>query len=173
MTTSARVASVIAGIAIVAGAASYVVVQARGLFPPEVQIQNEDYAEARRHFRTRLLRQGASPQREVIALRRPEYVDEVEYPSGPLRLKAWIGGHRQADPKLPAVLFLHGGFEFGAADWDMALPYWETGFVVMVPMLRGENGQRGTFSFLYDEVDDVVAAADYLSQQPVVDPAGL
>ena len=60
-------------------------------------------------------------------------------------------------------------FEFGAADWDMAVPYWEAGFVLMVPMLRGENGQPGTFSFLYDEVDDVLAAAAYLAQQPGVD----
>lgn len=169
MTTRALVASVVAGLAILGGAAGYAVVQSHRLFAPEVQIQTEDYAEARRHFRTRLLREGASPQREVIALRPPQYVDEVEFPSGALRLKAWISGQRDSGQKLPAVLFLHGGFEFGAADWDMAVPYWEAGFVVMVPMLRGENGQQGTFSFLYDEVDDVLAAAEYLGKQPGVD----
>ena len=170
MTTRALVASLAAGIAILGGAAGYVALQPRPLFDPEVQIQSEDYAETRRHFRTRLLREGPSPQRDVLTLRPPDYVDEVEFPSGGLRLKAWLSGHRQTDEKLPAVLFLHGGFEFGAADWDMALPYWEAGFVVMVPMLRGENGQLGTFSFLYDEVDDVLAAAEYLGSQPAVDP---
>jgi dienelactone hydrolase len=169
MRTRAVVASVVAGLAILAGTAGYVAVQSRRLFAPEVQIQTEDYVDARKHFRTTLLREAASPQRDVVTLRPPDYVDEVEYPSGSLRLKAWISGHRQADHKLPAVLFLHGGFELGAADWDMALPYWEAGFVVMVPMLRGENGQMGTFSFLYDEVDDVLAAADYLGKQPSVD----
>jgi dienelactone hydrolase len=171
MTTRARVASIVAGIAIIGAAASYVAVQSRPLFEPEVQVQDEDYAAARRHFRTTLLREGGSPQREVIALRPPDYVDVVEYPSSGLLLKAWLSGHRQTGQKLPAVLFLHGGFELGAADWDMAVPYWEAGFVLMVPMLRGENGQRGTFSFLYNEVDDVLAAADYLSRQPAVDPA--
>jgi hypothetical protein len=52
----------------------------------------------------------------------------------------------------------------------MAVPFWEAGFVVMVPMLRGENGHGGDFTFLYDEVDDVLAAASFLAQQPTVDP---
>ena len=171
MRTSGVAASAIAGVVILAGAASYIAVQPRGLFEPEVQIQDEDYAETRSQFSTRLLREGPSPQREVIALSRPAYVDEVEFRSGTRQLKAWMSGHDGASQKLPAVLFLHGGFEFGAADWDMALPYWEAGFVVMAPMLRGENGQTGTFSFLYDEVDDVLAAGEFLSNHPSVDPS--
>jgi dienelactone hydrolase len=166
MTTRARVAAILAAFAIVTAAAGYVALQPRGLLDPEVQVQSEDYAAARRHFRTRLTRQGPSPQRDVVALSRPAYVEAVTYAPG---LNAWIAGHQQATQKLPAVLFLHGGFEFGASDWDMAVPYWQAGFVVMAPMLRGENGQAGTFSFLYDEVDDVLAAADYLSKQPSVD----
>jgi dienelactone hydrolase len=171
MRTRGVVASVIVGGLLLAGTASYVALRPRGLFEPEVQIQHEDYAETRKHFSTRLLREGSSPQRDVIALRPPGYVDVVEFRSGAQQLKAWMSGHRDARRKLPAVLFLHGGFEFGAADWDMALPYWKAGFVVMAPMLRGENGQPGTFSFLYDEVDDVLAAGEFLSKHPAVDPA--
>jgi dienelactone hydrolase len=169
MSTRGVVASVVVVVSILAAAAGYVASRPRGLFEPEVQIQDEDYTETRRHFATKLLRDGPSPQRDVIALRPPDYVEEVEFRSGTHRLKAWMSGHQQARQKLPAVLFLHGGFELGAADWDMALPYWEAGFVVMVPMLRGENGQAGTFSFLYDEVDDVLAAAEFLADHPSVD----
>ena len=147
----------------------YFFVQYRRLFKPEVAIQTEDYATARSHFRTKLVREGPSPQREVFVLRAPDYVDQVEYPSGGLRLKAWLARQQDTLHKLPAVLFLHGGFELGAADWDMAVPYWQAGFVLMVPMLRGENGQQGTFSFLYDEVDDVLAAAAQLAKTPGVD----
>jgi len=164
-----RAAVALAGILVIGIAAAGYVMHARRLFKPEVQIQNGDYAELRKHFRTRLLREGASPQREVFVLRPPDYVDEVEYRSGNLRLKAWLAGDRQSRQKLPAVVFLHGGFEFGAADWDMAVPYWAEGFVLMAPLFRGENGQQGTFSFLYDEVDDVLAAAAYLAAQPFVD----
>ena len=162
--------SILAAIVAAVAAAAYVVVPSRRLFDPEVQIQTEDYAAARSRFRTKLTRAAPSPQREVFALRAPDYVNQVEYPSGALRLKAWIARQPDSTHRLPAVVFLHGGFEFGAGDWDMAVPYWEAGFVVMAPMLRGENGQEGTFSFLYDEVDDVLAAADYLSKQPAVDP---
>ena len=159
----------LAGLVILGAAGAYVAVQPRGLFVPEVRIQTEDYAVARRHFRTTLLRAAPSPQREVFSLRPPSYVEQVEYASAGLQLTAWLAGHQESGPKRPAVLFLHGGFEFGAGDWDMAAPYWEAGFVVMAPMLRGENGQPGTFSFLYDEVDDVLAAGDFLARHPAVD----
>jgi len=158
------------GAAVIATAIAVYVARSRALLAPEVVVRSEDYADARKSFHTRLLRVGPSPQREVFVLRRPDYVDEVEYPSGPLRLKAWIANQPPTTQKRPAVIFLHGGFEFGAADWDMAVPYWEAGFVLMAPMLRGENGQQGDFSFLYDEVNDVLAAADYLSTYEGVDP---
>jgi dipeptidyl aminopeptidase/acylaminoacyl peptidase len=71
--------------------------------------------------------------------------------------------------KRPAVVFLHGGFGFGKEDWEMARPYRDAGFVVLAPVLRGEDGQAGTFTLFYGEVDDVLAAADYLGKQPYVD----
>lgn len=43
----------------------------------------------------------------------------------------------------------------------------------MAPRLRGENGQPGNFSMFYDEVDDVVAAAEWLRHQSYVDPGRL
>jgi dienelactone hydrolase len=169
--TRARILAITAGLVIATGAAAYIVLSSRRLYDPEVQIQNEDYAKARSHFQTHLTRVAGSPQRDVFTLHVPDYVEVVEFPSNGLKLNAWLAGHQQAPQKLPAVIFLHGGFEFGAADWDMAVPYWQAGFVVMAPMLRGENGFSGTFSFLYDEVDDVLAAAEYLSHHPAVDPA--
>jgi dienelactone hydrolase len=166
------VASVIVVFLILGAIGGYFFLQSQRLFKPEVAIQTESYDAARSHFRTRLLRKGPSPQREVFALRAPDYVDQVEYPSsGGQRLKAWLARQPDTAHKLPAVLFLHGGFELGAADWDMAVPYWKAGFILMVPMLRGENGQQGTFSFLYDEVDDVLAAAEQLAKIPGVDPS--
>ena len=43
----------------------------------------------------------------------------------------------------------------------------------MAPILRGENGQPGVFSLFYDEVDDVLAAAEALAGLPDVDPSRL
>ena len=67
-------------------------------------------------------------------------------------------------------MFLHGGFAFGEDDWEQAEPFRDAGFVVMIPTLRGENGLPGAYSMFYNEVDDVLAAADVLAQRPDVDP---
>jgi len=143
--------------------------QAQRIFDPEVEVQKEDYARVRRSFRTKLIRQGPAPQ-EWQPYQVPAGVSEIEFKSGKLRLKAWINKPQEAGPKRPAVLFLHGGFAFGPRDWDMAKPYRDAGYVVMVPILRSENGQSGSFSMFYDEVDDVLAAAEFLKKQPSVDP---
>jgi hypothetical protein len=83
-------------------------------FPPET----EDYAEGRKKFKTRLLRQGPAPQKwEVV--RPPRGVREIPYDSGSLHLKAWVStslplpepgrGPWGEVEKKPGVLFLHGG----------------------------------------------------------------
>jgi dipeptidyl aminopeptidase/acylaminoacyl peptidase len=138
-------------------------------FAQLVKIQDEDYAKVRSQFRTKLTRKGPSPQ-PWSAAKPPAGVSEIEYVSGELRLKAWVNRPADEDRKRPAVLFLHGGFAFGAPDdWDVSQPYRDARFIVLTPMLRGENGQPGAYSFYYDEVDDVLAAAEYLRKQPYVD----
>jgi formylglycine-generating enzyme required for sulfatase activity len=138
------------------------------LYAPGVEVQDEDYAQARSRFRTKLVRKGPAPQGSS-PLEPPAGVTEVEYVSGELRLKAWMNRPMDQTRKYPAVLYLHGGFAFDLGDWDQSKPYRDAGFVVLTPILRGENGQPGAWSYFYDEVDDVLAAAEYLSKQPYVD----
>jgi dipeptidyl aminopeptidase/acylaminoacyl peptidase len=139
-------------------------------FRPLVAIQEEDYAKARQHFQTTLLRSGPAPQK-WSPVSPPAGVIEVEYPSGPLKLKAWVNQPDSSKKKYPAVLFLHGGHSFSIGDWEMSQPYRDAGFVVLTPLLRGENGQPGNFTMYYDEVADVLAAADYLRRLPYIDPS--
>jgi acetyl esterase/lipase len=136
-------------------------------FAPLVEVQTDDYAQARSRFHTKLTRKGPSPQPGSY-VKPVSGVTEVEYPSGEWRFKAWMNRPADETRKHPAVLFLHGGFAFDAEDWDLGRPYREAGFVVLTPILRGENGQAGAFSFYHDEVDDVLAAAKYLSELPFV-----
>jgi dipeptidyl aminopeptidase/acylaminoacyl peptidase len=144
-----------------------------GAFAPLVQVQEGDYAAARSQFQTKLTRKGPSPQK-WSQVKPPAGVTEVVYPSGELRLRAWVKRPADEGRKHPAVLFLHGGFAFDSPDdWDVSQPYRDAGFVVLTPILRGENGQPGAFTFFYDEVDDVLAAAEYLGKQPYVDPGRL
>ena len=135
---------------------------------PGLEPQSEDYRTARSHFRTHLVRHTGSPQQGEPLQPLPG-VELVEYSPG-LHLQAWVSPDAGGlGGKRPAVLFLHGGFALGADDWEMTQPYRDAGYVVMTPALRGENGQQGDISLFYDEVTDVLAAADYLVQLPYVD----
>jgi dipeptidyl aminopeptidase/acylaminoacyl peptidase len=136
-----------------------------GPFAPVVRIRHDDYANARRTFRSKLLRKGPSPQKGSAG-KPPPGVSEVEYLSGALRLHAWLSKARPGPS--PAVLFLHGGFAFEPDDWDVSQPFRDAGFVVMTPLFRAEDDQPGAFSFFYDEVDDALAAGDLLARQPGV-----
>jgi len=136
--------------------------------PTEFPPQTEDYAEARKKFKTKLLIEMSAPQQTLPMILPPE-AEEIEFPSGELRLKAWVSRDpADGKEKKPAVVYLHDGFSFGNDDWDQTKPFRDAGFVVMMPILRGENDQPGNFSLFYDEVDDVLAAADALEKLPYV-----
>ena len=111
----------------------------------------------------------AGPSAPTTLLFPQKSVEQVYFPSGDHRLRAWFNRHGESE-KRPAVLFLHGGWAFGVDDWEMTQPFRDAGYVVLTPILRGENGQPGSFTMFYDEVDDVLAAADYLAKVPCVDP---
>lgn len=136
--------------------------------PTSFPEQTQDYADARKAHRTVLVKSGPAPQ-PWDDEPPPAGAKVVTYTSGQLKLTAWVGPPAAGPPR-PAVLFLHGGFAFGADDWDQAKPFRDAGYVVMIPMLRGENGLPGAYSMFFDEVDDVLAAADALARTPGVDP---
>jgi dienelactone hydrolase len=101
----------------------------------------------------------------------PAWADVVEYPSSDLSLKAWFAlPNRPTEEKVPGVVFLHGGFAFAESDIYDAKAFLEAGFALMAPMLRGENGNPGSFELFLGEVDDAIAAAEWLAAYPRVDP---
>jgi dienelactone hydrolase len=139
---------------------------------PGLELQHEDYARARSGFKTKLVRSGPAPQKGE-ALHAPPGAQQVTVRSGDLQLTAWVGPVPAGGGKSPAVLFLHGGFALGQDDWEQTRPYRDAGFIVMALALRGENGQPGSYSMFYDEVDDSLAAADHLASLPYVDTGHL
>lgn len=128
-----------------------------------------DYATARKSFQTRLDRKGPSPQEAELPTKRPKGVKEVKYRSGSLELTAWLRDQDDGK-KHPAVVFCHGGFAFGEEDFtEDAAKFAEAGFVVLAPVLRGENGMPGNFELFVGEVDDVLAAGRFTASLPSVD----
>jgi dipeptidyl aminopeptidase/acylaminoacyl peptidase len=139
------------------------------IFAPLVRVRSDEYAAARSTFHTSLVRRlPASDQWRAVEP--PAGAISIVFPSNGLELKAWLQlpDSMRTTPH-PTILWLHGGHSFDQGDWDATRPFRDEGYVVLAPMLRGENGQGGIYSLFYDEVDDVIAAAEYLRRQPFVD----
>ena len=132
-----------------------------------LELQAEDYRTARAHFKTRLSRKGPAPQ-EFQPFALPTGARVVTYSKEP-SLKALVGPVPTDGKKHPAVLFLHGGFATDGSDWEASQAFRDAGYVTMMPLLRGENGQPGIYSMFYDETTDVLAASETLAALPFVD----
>jgi dipeptidyl aminopeptidase/acylaminoacyl peptidase len=82
--------------------------------------------------------------------------------------------------KRPAVLWIAGGFDWSVepSSWEpasrsndqSARAFRDAGIVLMRPSLRGSNENPGKNECFLGEVDDVLAAADYLAKRPDVEP---
>lgn len=143
-----------------------------GIVAPEVlPLERQDYAEARKRFHTHLLRKMAAPEKSSV-LGTPPGAERITYPGGPdgsIELVAWLSHYQPSKTLKPAVLFLHGGNATGDGHWALMRPYWEAGYVVLLPSFRGENGQSGNYSGFYNETTDALAAATYLENLPGID----
>jgi dipeptidyl aminopeptidase/acylaminoacyl peptidase len=124
--------------------------------------------EARNAYSTHLTVRAKAPQ-DYESSAVPIGAKEVSYMSGELRLRAWLSTARPGKAA-PAVVFLHGGFAASAEDWAAANELVKQGYILLMPQLRGENGNAGNFEMFGGEVDDVIAAGVYLQSVPGVDP---
>jgi dipeptidyl aminopeptidase/acylaminoacyl peptidase len=136
--------------------------------PNRAGAPTDDLATARNGFVTKLRVRGPAPQ-PYRKIKPPAGVKEVEYTSGDLKLKGWLSAHANDGKKRPAVVYLHGGWAFGDGDWEDAEPFAKAGFVLFMPMLRGENGNPGAYESFLAEVDDAIAAGRFVSSLPGVD----
>jgi len=142
--------------------------------PPEAEAEalasepSTPYLTRRSRHETELRERGPAPASYAEA-EPPAGVRRVTYPSGELELSAWVRMPSFASAKAPALVYFHGDFAFGPDDMAVVEPFYEAGFVVMTPMLRGENGNPGDFELLWGEVDDGRAAVEWLARQDRVD----
>jgi dipeptidyl aminopeptidase/acylaminoacyl peptidase len=133
--------------------------------------------EARRGFKTKLVPQNA--QRDPVPNPPPEIFRKVVYNSPAGKLAAYISQVPDDGRKRPAIVWITGGDCNSIGDlWSEAPPdndqtasaYRKAGIVLMFPSLRGGNTNPGIKEGFLGEVDDVLAAADYLARQESVDP---
>jgi acetyl esterase/lipase len=137
--------------------------------------------EARRGFTTRPNRQAAA--REPVPQPPPRLFRAVRYDSPAGKLAAYLSPDPGDGKKHPAILWITGGdcnsidegcWKEGPPSNDQsASAFRKAGIPMMFPSLRGGNDNPGTKEGFFGEVDDVLAAAEYLAGQEFVDPKRL
>lgn len=103
----------------------------------------------------------------------------VEYTSPAGEMASYLSTDPGDGKKHPAIVWITGGdcnsvdeiWQEGPRDNEQtAAGYRKAGIIEMFPSLRGGNGNPGQREGFFGEVDDVLAAADYLSHQDYVNP---
>lgn len=113
----------------------------------------------------------AGPSPQPYDKKTPRGVEVVRYTSSAGEMMAWVLRPAGNDtPPKPVMVFAHGGFALGGGDDEMARPFVDAGFIVMLPALRGENGNPGKYELFLGEVDDVLAAGHKAKTLPGAAP---
>ncbi len=140
--------------------------------------KTEPLTVARKSFHTRLVKEQSAHQ--PMPAPPPNLFDKIDYVSPAGKLGAYLSKTPTDGKKHPAIVWITGGdcntidegvWTEGSSDNDQsACIYRKLGIVMMFPSLRGGNENPGAKEGFLGEVDDVIAAADYLSHCPSVDP---
>ena len=139
--------------------------------------QRRSLPEARRGFPPKAFPRLAS--NEPLAEPPQNLFRIVHYESAVGPLAAYLTPDPGDGQKHPAIIWITGGDCNSIGDvWSHADPandqsataYRQAGLVMMFPSLRGGNQNPGQKEAFLGEVDDVLAAADFLVRQDYVDP---
>jgi dienelactone hydrolase len=134
--------------------------------------------DARKGFQTKPLKQ--SGEKDRVPEPPPKVFQLVHYDSAVGKLPAYLTPDPKDGKKHPAIVWITGGDcnSIGDEIWKQAPPsndqtasaIRKAGIVMMFPSLRGGNDNPGQKEGFFGEVDDIIAAADYLTKQEHVDP---
>ncbi len=143
-----------------------------------VSSNNVSLAEARQGFTTHLLRSQKAD--EPVPHPPANLFRLVKFDAPVGKLAAYLTPDPGDGARHPAIIWITGGDcnTIGSV-WDpapstndqTASAYRKAGMVMMFPSLRGGNRNPGVREGFFGEVNDVLAAADFLAQQEYVDPA--
>jgi acetyl esterase/lipase len=134
-------------------------------------------AKARKGFKTHLIKRivdgtpAPAPPGKLFRV--------VQYEASVGKLTAYLTSDPADGARHPAIVWITGGdcnsigdvwTDAGPANDQTAAAYRQAGIIMMFPSLRGGNDNPGQEEGFLGEVDDVLAAADFLAKQAYVDP---
>jgi acetyl esterase/lipase len=140
--------------------------------------QKVSLLEARRGFTTKLARQEQDKKAPATPPAQIFRVVRYDAPGG--KHSAYLSPAPKDGKKHPVIIWITGGDCNGIDEgcWkdqpanndQSACAYRKAGIPMMFPSLRGGNDSPGFKEGFFGEVDDVLAAADYLAKEDWVDP---
>ena len=142
-----------------------------------IEFITQTLRQARAGFKTKLVPQPR--QSEPLEIAPADVMQTVKYSAPGGQYGAYLSLPFNDGRKHPALVWITGGDSNSIGDvWSQrpasndqtAVQFERAGVVMMYPSLRGGNDNPGQKEGFLGEVDDVLAAADFLAQQPGVDP---
>ncbi len=135
-------------------------------------------AEARKGFVTKIIHKESA--KEPVPVPPANRLQIVHYDAPVGKLPAYLTPEKKDGKKHPAIIWITGAdcntindvcwMPVTVENDQSASAFRDGGIVTMFPSLRGGNDNPGLKEGFYGEVDDVLAAADFLAKQPDVDP---
>jgi dipeptidyl aminopeptidase/acylaminoacyl peptidase len=132
---------------------------------------------ARKGFETKLARREQAD--EPVEPPPPELFGVVKYKSPVGEMAAYLTPDPKDGKKRAAIVWITGGdcstigdvwSDAPAKNDQTASAFRKAGMVMMFPSMRGGNQNPGVREGFLGEVDDVIAATEFLKEQPHVDP---
>jgi len=130
----------------------------------------------RDRFTTKLIRFNKT--KESVEIPPKELFSVVEYPTKIGNMAAYLSKIPNDKKLHPAMIWITGGFGNDIGDvWSKQDPnndqsaeaFRSAGIIMMHPSQRGGNMNPGYDETCYGEIDDILAAADFLAKQPGID----
>jgi len=145
---------------------------------PEAKGTSQTLRDARAGFKTQVIDEYSAE--EEVEVPPPQIFQQVQYSTSLGQMAAYITPNPNDGQKRPAIVWITGGDCNTIGDvWTPQAPnddqtaaaYRQAGIVMLFPSLRGGNENPGYQEGFYGEVEDILAATEFLAQQPHVDPS--
>ncbi len=133
-------------------------------------------SEARKGFTTKLTRRESAD--EPVETPDARFFQQIAFESPIGKLAAYLTPDPKDGQKHPAIIWITGGDcntignvwkEAPTSNDQTASAYRKAGLIMMFPSLRGGNQNPGVKESFLGEVDDVLAAAQFIKKLPYVD----
>lgn len=151
------------------------------LYGMPIEIFSETLEEAHKNFKTKIIdsqKVEFEYSGKVEIPPKNSGVEIIKYPTKLGEMSAYITPKKNDGKKYPVIMYLNGGFGGILDIWGEEAPknnyqgadaFKKEEFVLVVPGVRGQDGNPGKYEMFYGEIEDLEDARKYIATLPYVD----